>query len=87
MHGGAATPSKVLPYVGTSAAEVVALPDVVVTVDCSGETGHPATVFTLREDDYRHAEEQEAKPEPAPDSRPADVQWNGATLLRSTPTA
>ncbi|TWV43392.1 DUF3987 domain-containing protein [Streptomyces misionensis] len=47
MHGGRATSSQVLPYVGASAAEVRALPGIVVTVERSGRTGRPATVFTL----------------------------------------
>jgi hypothetical protein len=58
LHGGSATSSQVLPYVGATAAEVRALPDVVVTVERSGKTGRPATVFTLRGDD------SESEPEP-----------------------
>ncbi|WP_338674026.1 hypothetical protein V1460_13860 [Streptomyces sp. SCSIO 30461] len=50
LHGGRATSSQVLPYVGASASEVKALPEIVVTVDRSGKTGRPATVFTLRGD-------------------------------------
>ncbi|MFE4330932.1 DUF3987 domain-containing protein [Streptomyces sp. NPDC056831] len=50
MHGGRATSSQVLPYVGASASEVKALPGVVVTVERSGKTGRPATVFTFRGD-------------------------------------
>ncbi|WP_344578198.1 hypothetical protein [Streptomyces lunalinharesii] len=50
MHGGRATSSQILPYVGATAAEVKALPDIFVTVDRSGKTGRPATVFTLRSD-------------------------------------
>ncbi|WP_053196282.1 hypothetical protein [Streptomyces viridochromogenes] len=50
MHGGRATSSQVLPYVGATAAEVKALPGVVVTVERSGKTGRPATVFSFRGD-------------------------------------
>ncbi|MFG3405939.1 hypothetical protein [Streptomyces sp. NPDC048142] len=56
MHGGRATSSQVLPYVGASASEVKALSEVVVTVERSGKTGRPSTVFTLRDDDSRHAQ-------------------------------
>ncbi|SOE07966.1 DUF3987 domain-containing protein [Streptomyces sp. Ag109_G2-15] len=59
LHGGSATSSQILPYVGATAAEVRALPEVVVTVERSGKTGRPATVFTLRGDD------SESEPEPA----------------------
>ncbi|MGA4849272.1 hypothetical protein ACOBQB_24550 [Streptomyces sp. G5(2025)] len=48
LHGGRATSSQVLPYVGASAAEVKELPGIIVTVDRSGKTGRPATVFTIR---------------------------------------
>lgn len=57
MHGGRATSSQVLPYVGATAAQVKALPDVVVTVDRSGKTGRPATVFTLRSDHSDRSED------------------------------
>jgi hypothetical protein len=50
MHGGRATSSQVLPYVGATAAEVKALPEIVVNVERSGKTGRPATVFSLRGD-------------------------------------
>lgn len=56
MHGGRATSSQILPYVGASASEVKALPEVVATVDRSGKTGRPATVFTLCGDGSQHAE-------------------------------
>ncbi|MER7898137.1 hypothetical protein ABTX62_19025 [Streptomyces sp. NPDC096046] len=46
-HGGRATSSQVLPYVGATAAEVKALPGIVVTVERAGKTGRPATIFTL----------------------------------------
>ncbi|WP_431041412.1 DUF3987 domain-containing protein [Streptomyces sp. P1-3] len=63
MHGGRATSSQVLPFVGATAAEVKALPEIVVTVERSGKTGRPATVFTLRSDDSRHSEPQPASAE------------------------
>ncbi|MFF9318634.1 DUF3987 domain-containing protein [Streptomyces sp. NPDC014735] len=50
LHGGRATSSQVLPYVGATAAEVKELSGIVVTVERSGKTGRPATVFTLRGD-------------------------------------
>lgn len=79
MHGGAATSSQVLPYVGATAAEVKALPGIVVTVDRSGKSGRPATVFTLRDDDSHHAE----VPEPeVPIQRPAEPARNGATVVQ-----
>ncbi|MFK0216995.1 hypothetical protein ACIQWN_02270 [Streptomyces vinaceus] len=61
MHGGRATSSQVLPYVGASASEVKALPGIVVAVDRSGRTGRPATVFTLRSDSSQHEESAPAK--------------------------
>lgn len=60
MNGGRATSSQVLPYVGATAEEVKALPGIVVTVERSGKTGRPATVFTLRGDSSRHPEHQPA---------------------------
>ncbi|MEU8547354.1 hypothetical protein AB0C81_10190 [Streptomyces roseoverticillatus] len=60
MHGGRATSSQVLPYVGATAAEVKALPGIVVTVDRSGKTGRPATVFALSSDTSRHPDRQPA---------------------------
>ncbi|MCD9192240.1 hypothetical protein LUZ64_13585 [Streptomyces albireticuli] len=60
MHGGRATSSQILPFVGATAAEVKALPGIVVTADRSGKTGRPATVFTLRGDDSRHPDRQPA---------------------------
>ncbi|MEU1826362.1 DUF3987 domain-containing protein [Streptomyces abikoensis] len=59
-HGGRATSSQILPYVGATAAEVKALPGIVVAVDRSGKTGRPATVFTLRGDTSRHPDRQPA---------------------------
>jgi hypothetical protein len=50
MHGGRAMSSQELPYVGATAAEVKALSGIVVTVERSGKTGRPATVFSLRGD-------------------------------------
>lgn len=50
MHGGRATSSQVLPYVGATAAEVKELSGIVVTVERAGKTGRPATVFSLRGD-------------------------------------
>ncbi|MFE6688763.1 DUF3987 domain-containing protein [Streptomyces sp. NPDC057743] len=79
MQGGRATSSQVLPYVGATAAQVKALPGIVVTVERSGKSGRPATVFTLRGDDSHHAE----VPEPeVPIQRPAESARNGATVVQ-----
>ncbi|MGW1868709.1 DUF3987 domain-containing protein [Streptomyces mauvecolor] len=79
LHGGAATSSQVLPFVGATAAEVKALPGIVVPVDRSGKSGRPATVFTLRSDDSHHSEVQELE---VPIQRPAEPARNGATVVR-----
>ncbi|MEU7041518.1 DUF3987 domain-containing protein [Streptomyces varsoviensis] len=91
MHGGRATSSQVLPFVGATAAEVKALPGIVVTVDRTGKTGRPATVFTLRGDSSGHSGRQPASadrdrnrpgsrhPEPQPAS--AEREENSATVL------
>ncbi|MFJ6790438.1 DUF3987 domain-containing protein [Streptomyces angustmyceticus] len=50
MHGGRATSSQVLPFVGATAAEVKELSGIIVTVERSGKSGRPATVFTIRGD-------------------------------------
>lgn len=79
MHGGRATSSRVLPYVGASASEVKALPGIVVTLDRSGRTGRPATVFTFRSDSSRREE-----------SAPADrtvMESDRAKVVRIVPTA
>ncbi|WP_189316036.1 DUF3987 domain-containing protein [Streptomyces brasiliensis] len=58
LHGGRTTSSQVLPFVGATAAAVRALPEVVVTVERSGRTGRPVTVFTLRGDTSEHGRRQ-----------------------------
>ncbi|MEU6921300.1 DUF3987 domain-containing protein [Streptomyces sp. NPDC046631] len=80
LHGGRATSSQVLPYVGATAAEVKALPEIVVTVERSGKTGRPATVFTLRGGTPVHAEQ----PKEAPEATPAGPQRDEkrATVVR-----
>ncbi|PCG83883.1 hypothetical protein CIB93_22140 [Streptomyces sp. WZ.A104] len=81
LHGGRATSSQVLPYVGATAGEVKALPGIRVSVERSGRTGRPATVFTLRDDSSAHAVPQPASADRkqnrsdlscSPLSRPAD---------------
>ncbi|ANW19910.1 DUF3987 domain-containing protein [Streptomyces clavuligerus] len=79
MHGGRATSSQVLPFVGATAAEVKALPDVAVTVERSGKTGRPATVFTLRGDTSAHAEQPKQALEPQPAS--AEREKNRTTVV------
>ncbi|WP_258564894.1 YfjI family protein [Streptomyces sp. WELS2] len=66
MHGGRATSSQVLPFVGATAAEVKALPGIVVTVERSGKTGRPATVFTVRGDGSENGASTETVAEPMP---------------------
>ncbi|MFF4362584.1 DUF3987 domain-containing protein [Streptomyces sp. NPDC001604] len=66
MHGGRAMSSQVLPYVGATAAEVKALPGIVVTVERSGKTGRPATVLSLGGDSSESAESTETVAEPMP---------------------
>ncbi|AKA04229.1 hypothetical protein SAZ_18555 [Streptomyces noursei ZPM] len=73
MHGGRASSSQVLPYVGATAAEVKALPEIAVTVEREGKAGRPKTVFALRGDSSRH-------PEPQPAS--AEREENRATVVR-----
>ncbi|MFF4606159.1 DUF3987 domain-containing protein [Streptomyces sp. NPDC001339] len=92
MHGGRATSSQVLPYVGATAAEVKALPEIVVTVEREGRTGRPKTVFTFRSDSSRHPERQPASVDRDQngdgfrniESRPASAErdQNRATVVR-----
>ncbi|MEU0689890.1 hypothetical protein [Streptomyces uncialis] len=63
MHGGRATSSQVLPFVGATAAEIKALPGIVVTVEREGKTGRPRTVLSLSENSSRHSEPQPASAE------------------------
>ncbi|GAA2231907.1 hypothetical protein GCM10010232_18230 [Streptomyces amakusaensis] len=63
LHGGRATSSQVLPYVGATAHDVRALPGITVTVERNGKSGRPATVFTLSENSSRHSEPQPASAE------------------------
>lgn len=63
MHGGRATSSQILPYVGATAEEVKTLPGIVVAVERSGQTGRPKTVFTLRGDSSHYSEPQPASAE------------------------
>ncbi|WHM35623.1 DUF3987 domain-containing protein [Streptomyces sp. BPTC-684] len=81
MHGGRATSSQVLPFVGATAAEVKALPEIAVTVEREGKTGRPKTVFTLCGDTPVHAEQ----PNPAPGPQPASAERedvNRATVVQ-----
>jgi hypothetical protein len=80
MHGGRATSSQVLPYVGATAAEVEQLPGIVVTVERSGKSGRPATVFTVRGDSSENGASTEtvvAEPMPAEPER----EQNRATVV------
>ncbi|WP_247697024.1 hypothetical protein [Streptomyces sp. b94] len=76
MHGGRATSSQVLPYVGATAVEVKTLAGIVVTVERAGKTGRPATVFSLRDDTSRHA---------APQPASAEREQNRARVVRVEP--
>lgn len=87
MHGGRATSSQVLPYVGASASEVKALPGIVVTVDRSGKTGRPATVFTFPRDHSRHEESAPAKRTVMESNRPKVVPIDSYRPLPSQPPA
>ncbi|MEV3856676.1 hypothetical protein AB0J38_20395 [Streptomyces sp. NPDC050095] len=80
LHGGRATSSQVLPYVGASAAEVKELTGIVVTVERSGKSGRPATVFTLRGDASEDAVSTETAAQPMP-AAPQREQ-NRATVVR-----
>ncbi|MGV4923383.1 DUF3987 domain-containing protein [Streptomyces sp. BHT-5-2] len=73
LHGGRAASSQVLPYVGATAAEVKALPEIAVTVEKEGKAGRPKTIFALRGDTSRH-------PEPTPAS--AEREENRATVVQ-----
>ncbi|MBF6048207.1 DUF3987 domain-containing protein [Streptomyces sp. NRRL B-1677] len=92
MHGGRATSSQILPFVGATAAEVKALPGIAVTADRSGKTGRPATVFTLHGDTSRHPdrqpasadreENQDAFPHAEPQPATPERHGNRATVVR-----
>ncbi|WP_366916401.1 hypothetical protein [Streptomyces sp.] len=83
MHGGRATSSQVLPFVGATAAEVKALPGIVVTVERSGKTGRPATVFSLRGDGSENGGSTETVAESMPAG--ADSNRNGDTSRHAEP--
>ncbi|MFJ6103511.1 DUF3987 domain-containing protein [Streptomyces sp. NPDC092359] len=70
LHGGRATSSQILPYVGATAAEVKELPGIVIAVERNGTSGRPATVFTLRDDTPVHTQQ----PNPAPTPQPAEAE-------------
>ncbi|WP_328317813.1 hypothetical protein [Streptomyces sp. NBC_00388] len=80
LHGGRATSSQVLPYVGASAAEVKELPEIVVTVEREGKAGRPRTLFALRGDTPVHAEQ----PQTAPETMPAapEREQNRSTVVQ-----
>ncbi|MEV5378039.1 DUF3987 domain-containing protein [Streptomyces nondiastaticus] len=80
MYGGRAISSQVLPYVGATAAEVKALPEIVVTVEREGKAGRPKTVFALRGDTSVHAEQPTGALNPQPAS--AEREENRATVVR-----
>ncbi|GAA1922208.1 hypothetical protein GCM10009716_33470 [Streptomyces sodiiphilus] len=79
LHGGRATSSQVLPYVNATAAQVKALPGIVVTQERNG-VGRPAVVFTLRENTTVHPESNRTVPTP----RPAEAErgQNRGTVVR-----
>ncbi|MFD7549875.1 DUF3987 domain-containing protein [Streptomyces sp. NPDC059816] len=78
MHGGRATSSQVLPFVGATAAEVKALPGIVTTVEREGKTGRPRTVLTLRSDTPVHTQ----APEPTPEPASPESEENRATVVQ-----
>lgn len=75
LHGGRATSSQVLPFVRATAAEVKALPGIVVTQERSG-VGRPATVFALADPDTS----DRARPRPA--ERTVTETESAATVVR-----
>lgn len=80
LHGGRATSSQILPYVGASAAEVKELPEIVVTVEREGKAGRPKTVFALRGDTPVHAEQPQTAPEVTPAA--PEREQNRATVVQ-----
>ncbi|MCC3773659.1 DUF3987 domain-containing protein [Streptomyces sp. UNOB3_S3] len=65
MHGGRATSSQVLPYVGATAEQVKSLPGIVVTTERLGNGGRPAVFFS-----FTDTQDQRPPAEPTP-ARPA----------------
>ncbi|MEU3351309.1 DUF3987 domain-containing protein [Streptomyces sp. NPDC037389] len=85
MHGGRATSSQVLPYVGATAAEVKALPGIVVEHG-KGTGGRPTVILSLDDaDDRAPAAEPEpdVKPDPVPAPEPRKA--TPPTRLRTVP--
>lgn len=92
MHGGRATSSQVLPYIGATASEVKQLPGIVVTVERSGKSGRPATVFTIRGDSSGDSAPQpastdsdrkrESSPHATAQPASAEREENRATVVR-----
>ncbi|MFJ9247891.1 DUF3987 domain-containing protein [Streptomyces sp. NPDC101776] len=78
LFGGSARSSQVLPYVGASAAEVKALPGIVVTEERQA-VGRPAVVFSLTDDSDHDATYLEPE-EPAAGQR-AEPDANGAKVV------
>ncbi|MBT2401062.1 DUF3987 domain-containing protein [Streptomyces sp. ISL-100] len=78
LFGGSARSSQLLPYVGASAAEVKALPGIVVTEERQG-VGRPAVVFSLADDSSRDAACPEPE-KPAAGQR-AEPDGNGAKIV------
>ncbi|MGW4886240.1 DUF3987 domain-containing protein [Streptomyces murinus] len=78
MHGGRAMSSQVLPYVGATAAEVRALPGIVVTEERQ-RVGRPAVVFSLAVDSARDTERM--KPEVVAAGQRAETDGNGAKVV------
>ncbi|MBD0840907.1 DUF3987 domain-containing protein [Streptomyces sp. TRM68416] len=76
--GGSAWSSQVLPYVGASAAEVRALPGIVVTEERQS-VGRPAVVFSLAVDSARDTERM--KPEVVAAGQRAETHGNGAKVV------
>ncbi|WP_211304143.1 DUF3987 domain-containing protein [Streptomyces eurocidicus] len=66
MYGGKATSSELLPFVGASAAEVRALPGIVVGPEPQGNGGRPAIVYRLA--DAQPAPAPAAETSPAPET-------------------
>ncbi|MEU5186981.1 DUF3987 domain-containing protein [Streptomyces klenkii] len=86
-HGGRATSSQVLPFVGASAAEVKALPGITVSSE-KGTGGAPKVIFSLAEDTEEQEQEPDVEPEPEsvpePEPEPEPVAAPAREPLKTT---
>ncbi|MGI5531508.1 DUF3987 domain-containing protein [Streptomyces syringium] len=90
MYGGKATSSELLPFVGASAAEVRALPGIIVGPEPQGRGGRPAIVYRLAEaPSHQDVSEPPTPTQPEPQERaepkPTQVRNPVATATKSKP--